>query len=143
LCAARSCCPARTLAAPEAYAAHEFAACDFPLFDDAIARGDSVGDDQSKLGCLSLHIAGWSAPASSRIDLRAPDGRRRRRDRASFAPPPFQNVVEIEAFRRAPPLEAYPRVSSQSGMAFRVAVPGRVRVGGARDEGIRDGGEPG
>ena len=67
----------------------------------------------------------------------------RRRDPASYALPLFQNVVEIEAFRRPPPLEAYPRIGSQSGMAFRVAVPGRVRVGGAHDEGVRDSVEPG
>jgi hypothetical protein len=75
-CAARGRSAARTLAAPEVYAAHVFAACDVPLFDGAFVRGDSVGDDQSKLGCLSSRIAGRFAPVSSRIDIRAPDGRR-------------------------------------------------------------------
>ena len=66
-----------------------------------------------------------------------------RHDRASCAPPLFQDVVEIEAFGRPPPLEGYAGIGGQFGVTFRVAVPGRIRVGGARDEGIRDGGEPG
>jgi hypothetical protein len=66
-----------------------------------------------------------------------------KRNRASWAPPLFQDVVEIEAFRWAQPLEAYAGIGSQFGVTFRVAVSARVRVGGARDKGIRDRGEPG
>ena len=64
-------------------------------------------------------------------------------DRASCVSSLFQNVVEIEAFRRAHPLKAYARIGSQFGMPFRVAVSGRVRVRSARDERIPYGGEPG
>jgi hypothetical protein len=60
-----------------------------------------------------------------------------------YPPSLFQNVVEIEAFPRPKPLEAYACIGGQFGVAFRVSVPHHVRVGGARDEGIRDSGEPG
>jgi hypothetical protein len=53
----------------------------------------------------------------------------------------FQDVVEIEAFGRPPPLEGYAGIGGQFGVTFRVVVSGSVRVGGARDNCIRDGGE--
>ena len=142
-CAARGRSAARTLAAPDAYAAHAFAAFDFSLFDGAFACDEFGGRRSEQAWLLVLAHCRSVCARQFAHRRRAPDGGRTRRDRASCAPSLFQNVVEIEAFRRAQPLEAYAGIGSQFGVAFRVAVPGRVRVGGARDEGIRDGGEPG
>jgi hypothetical protein len=49
-CAARGRHAARTLAAPEAYAAGGCSVSDFRFVDDVFARGDRVRSDQSSLG---------------------------------------------------------------------------------------------
>jgi hypothetical protein len=56
-CAARGRPAAHTLAAPEAYAARDCSVRDFRFVDHVHARGDGVRSDQSRLGCLSSHIA--------------------------------------------------------------------------------------
>jgi hypothetical protein len=55
--AARGRPAARTLAAPDAHAARDCSVCDFPFVDRVFARGYRVRSDQSRLGCLSSHIA--------------------------------------------------------------------------------------